>query len=62
MISEMATWLTVKQLAAYLQLSPAKVYDLARKGELPSARVGTQWRFDRDEIDQWMRAQAAGKS
>jgi hypothetical protein len=23
--------------------------------------IGTQWRFDRDEIDQWMKAHATGR-
>jgi excisionase family DNA binding protein len=47
----MANWLTVKQLASYLQLSPAKVYELAKREEIPSVRIGNQWRFDRDAVD-----------
>lgn len=56
----MATWLTVKQLAAYLQLSEARVYTLARSGELPGVRVGNLWRFDREEIDRQLKARPAG--
>ena len=50
----MATWLTVPQVARYLQLSEAKVYELARSGDLPASKVGSQWRFAQEEIDSWM--------
>ena len=51
----MATWLTVKQLADYLQLSEAKIYAMARANELPSSKIGIQWRFDQAEVDEWLR-------
>jgi len=53
----MAQWLTVGQVAAYLQISTDKVYDMARKGELPGCRIRQQWRFDREEVDAWVRTQ-----
>ncbi len=53
----MATWMTVKQVAEYLQISEAKVYTLARAKDLPSVRVGNQWRFDQSEIDAWLKGQ-----
>ncbi|MBW1677701.1 MAG: helix-turn-helix domain-containing protein, partial [Deltaproteobacteria bacterium] len=30
----MAEWMTVKQVAEYLQMSDDKIYDMAKKGEL----------------------------
>lgn len=48
-------WLTVKQVSNYLQISVAKVYQMAQGGEIPCCRLGQQWRFDREEIDRWMR-------
>ncbi len=48
-------WLTVKQVSSYLQISVAKVYQMAQSGEIPCCRLGQQWRFDREEIDRWMR-------
>ncbi len=50
----MKTWLTVKQVAEYLQLSTMMVYKLAQRGEIPAAKIGSAWRFDRDEIDAWL--------
>ena len=53
----MSEWMTVRQVAEYLQLSPAKVYELARAGDMPASRVGRQWRFSSSSIDRWLAAQ-----
>lgn len=50
----MKSWLTVKQVAEYLQLSTMMVYKLAQNGEIPAAKIGSSWRFDRDEVDEWL--------
>lgn len=47
-------WLTIDDLAAYLKVSRAKLYQMAQKGRLPASKIGTQWRFDRQKIDEWM--------
>jgi excisionase family DNA binding protein len=52
------SWVTVKQVAEHLQLSDATVYAMARAGELPATKIGSQWRFDLDEVDAWVRRQA----
>lgn len=50
------TWLTVKEVAQYLKLSPDLIYKLAQQGKIPASKVGTAWRFNREKIDQWMEA------
>ncbi len=47
--------MTVHDIAMYLRLSEAKVYKLAKDGQLPAIRVGKSWRFRKDLIDEWMR-------
>jgi excisionase family DNA binding protein len=47
--------MTVHDIAIYLRLSEAKVYKLAKDGQLPALRVGKSWRFRKDLIDEWMR-------
>lgn len=47
-------WLTVEELSGYLKMSRSKLYQMAQKGELPGSKIGTQWRFDRNRIDEWM--------
>lgn len=38
-------WLSVDELADYMQLTPDTVRRLARNGTLPSLKVGRQFRF-----------------
>ena len=47
-------WLTLDELAEYLKLSRTKLYRMAQKGEIPASKIGTQWRFNRKEIDDWV--------
>lgn len=48
--------MTVEDLAAYLQVSRKAVYKMAQAGELPAAKVGDQWRFQKALIDRWLAA------
>jgi len=50
-------WLTIEELAEYLKMGRTKLYRMAQDGDIPASKVGNQWRFDRDEIDQWMKSQ-----
>ncbi len=38
-------YMTVDETAAYLKVCPDTVSRLARAGQIPSVRVGRQWRF-----------------
>ncbi|ADJ26954.1 DNA binding domain protein, excisionase family [Dehalogenimonas lykanthroporepellens BL-DC-9] len=49
-------WLTIEELSGYLKMSRSKLYQMAQKGELLGSKIGTQWRFDRDEIDDWVKS------
>lgn len=50
-------WLTLDELAGYLKLSQSKLYRMAQDGQVPASKVARQWRFDRHEIDAWMKSQ-----
>jgi excisionase family DNA binding protein len=50
-------WLTIDDLANYLKLGQTKLYRMAQNGEIPASKLGSQWRFDREEIDLWVRSQ-----
>ena len=50
--------MTVQELSAYLHVHVTTIYKLLRKGQLPGFRVGTDWRFNTEQIDQWFREQA----
>jgi excisionase family DNA binding protein len=47
--------MTVHDVAEYLYLSRAKVYRLAKAGEIPAMRIGRSWRFRKDMLDDWFR-------
>jgi len=46
--------LTVRELAGYLRVHQTTVYRLLREGKLPAFRIGSNWRFTREEIERWM--------
>lgn len=43
--------LNVEEVAAYLRVTPQTVYNMIRKGDLPAAKVGREWRFRRADIE-----------
>jgi len=50
-------WMTVQDVAEYLQLSMDIIYKMAQQGKVPASKIGAQWRFKREEIDEWVKAQ-----
>ena len=46
--------MTVEETAAYLRVSKDTIYALARKGAIPARRVGTNWRFSRRVLGEWL--------
>jgi PTS system nitrogen regulatory IIA component len=55
--------LTIDEVAKYLRVSERTVYDWAQKGEIPSGKIGTVWRFKKSEIEQWVNDRlSAGRS
>ena len=47
-------WMTLQEVAEYLQLSKDLIYRLAQSGKIPASKVGSRWRFRRERIDRWM--------
>lgn len=44
---------TAEEIAKYLRVHPYTVKRLARASKIPGFKVGDQWRFDVQEIEQW---------
>jgi putative molybdopterin biosynthesis protein len=47
-------FLSVKQLAEYLQINEKKIYALANDGRLPGTKITGKWLFPKSLIDQWL--------
>lgn len=54
-------YLTVAEVADYLQLSVETVYMYARTGVVPAAKIGKHWRFSLERIEEWMSRQEAAE-
>jgi PTS system nitrogen regulatory IIA component len=52
--------MTVKQLAAYLNVNERTVLKLVADGTAPGVKVGSQWRFRKAMIDAWIDDQMLG--
>jgi PTS system nitrogen regulatory IIA component len=52
--------LTIEEVARYLRVSERTVYDWAQKGEIPSGKIGTVWRFKKTEIEKWVNDRLSG--
>jgi excisionase family DNA binding protein len=50
-------YLSVSETATYLGLSPKTVYAWAEKGAIPAYKVGRVWRFDKTDLDDFVRGQ-----
>jgi excisionase family DNA binding protein len=49
----MPEMMTVEQVAKYLQMDEQTVYRLTRRGAIPSAKIGHQWRYNKEILDKW---------
>jgi excisionase family DNA binding protein len=46
--------LTIRELSTLLRVHPSTVYKLVKRGQIPSFRVGREWRCRKDAIVLWM--------
>ena len=54
--------LTVPEVSKYLRLHPSTVYRLLKNNQLPAFRVGSDWRFTVESIDQWLQRRSLSES
>ena len=50
--------LNVEELAEYLHLQKQTIYNWLSQRKISGIKIGGVWRFDKREIDKWLRAQA----
>jgi excisionase family DNA binding protein len=47
--------MTVKEIAQYLRLKPLAIYRMVKNKDIPFKRANRSLRFDKEELDQWMK-------
>ena len=52
--------LTAQELALYLRVNRSTVYRLLKKRQLPGFRIGSEWRFQIEEVNRWFREKGPG--
>lgn len=52
--------MTLSEVAGYLKLAEKTVLRMAHRRQIPCAKVGSQWRFFRGVIDEWLLSQMKG--
>jgi excisionase family DNA binding protein len=51
--------LTIREVAELLKINEKTAYRLAADGKIPGFKVGGSWRFDRQEIANWIKREVA---
>lgn len=57
--ADQAPWLTMEEVAQYLEIEPAVVRQWASQGRLPAVRDGEGWRVDKHRLDEWIASERA---
>lgn len=52
-------WLSVDEIADYLGVKRDTLYKWINRHAMPAHKVGRLWKFQRNEIDQWVRSGSA---
>ena len=52
----MGVILTTKEMAKYLKLHEITIGKYAAAGVIPAMRIGRVWRFDKNNVDEWIRS------
>jgi len=54
--------LTLEEVSAYLRIPASTIYKLSREGSLPAQKIGRNWRFHKDVLDDWLKGKLLTKS
>lgn len=52
----MYSLMDVEELASYLRLKKQTIYNWLHESKISGIKVGGVWRFDKKDIDRWLRS------
>ena len=61
-MNETERWLSVEEIAAHLGVSKETIYRWLEKQKIPAHRMGRLWKFQRIEVDEWVKNGGAEES
>jgi excisionase family DNA binding protein len=51
--------MTLEDVAGFLHVHVSTVYRLVKKHSIPAFKIGSDWRFNQDSIEQWIKEREA---
>lgn len=51
--------MTIKEVSRYLKMNERTVYKLIQGGQIPAAKLGKQWRLNKEKLNEWLGFQMA---
>jgi excisionase family DNA binding protein len=51
----MAAVLTLEDVAQFLHVHPSTIYRMLKSRQIPAFKVGSDWRFNQESIERWMK-------
>ena len=52
----MGKLMSLTELSSYLRVEKQTIYNWLHEKKISGIKVGHLWRFDRDEVDRWLKA------
>lgn len=52
-------WMTIVEIAEYLKVSRETILNWINKKNMPAHKAGKLWRFDMNEVDDWIKTGGA---
>jgi excisionase family DNA binding protein len=52
--------LTIKEVSELLKIHQATVYKMIRESRIPAFKIGSDWRFQKDQVVHWIAEQTIG--
>ena len=59
MVKPKSDILTITEVAEYLKIAERTLYRLAAAKKIPAFKVGGTWRFQRADLDEWIKRQTS---
>jgi excisionase family DNA binding protein len=55
-------WFSVDEIAVYLGVKKDTVYKWIDRKKMPAHKVGRLWKFQRTEVDEWVRSGSSARA